>query len=225
MALILKVGWISYILDNQISIENEASRFEGFINYLKMLHYIDNMCNQSKVVIGDSYSAFVDQYFEINFSLWWYFMSNYPTLYPHINTLLWRQMKQVYGIDLSQHDDEIKSDKTTPNKQDSAKLWINQEETAEIDNNLQSMHQVPTVTPLRLKIPDLYDLTKIIGVIANHPVYKIFKSKDYESIAKILHKDPHLMNFLEMINKRISHSTTMLISNNFFEKYFSMSNF
>ncbi|CAI2365186.1 unnamed protein product [Moneuplotes crassus] len=196
---------------------DEISRLQGFSDYLKMLHYIDHMCNQSTEIIGNSYPLFVDQYFSLNFPLIWYFMNNYPNLYPNMNTLLWRQMKQVYGIDMSGYDDSS-SDKETPIKQESEKFWINQKETKEIERNLQSMDQISTVSPARSRIPDLFDLTKILKIIIKHPVYKIFKSEDYESIAKVLHKNSSLKSFLYRINKRISHCTLMLFQSNFFSK-------
>lgn len=126
-------------------------------------------------------------------------------------------MKQVYGIDMSEYDDSS-SDKETPKKLKSEQFWISQEETHEIEGHLQSMSQIPMVSPVRPRIPDILDLTKIIKIIINHPVYKIFKSKDYDSIAKVLHKDPSLTRFLYRINKRISHCVFLLYQSNFFNK-------
>lgn len=144
---------------------------DGYIDFFKMLQYVDIMCNQAGELLGDSFTKFIDQYYDLILWMTMYFKRNHPEFYPNIDILLNRTINQVYNIDFSveQSDNDSSSERIQNDTRNQfSKLYIDKEEQEEIDEQMSTFDIVKMVEPTRVKSPDIYDITMFTELLVNH---------------------------------------------------------
>jgi hypothetical protein len=171
---------------------------DGYIDFFKMLQYVDIMCNQAGELLGSSFTKFVDQYYDLTLWMTMYFKRNHPAFYSNIDILLNRTINQVYDIDLSvdQSDNESNSEKIqTEAKNQVFKFYIDKEEQEEIDEQMSSFDIVQMVKPIISKTPDIYDITMFTELLINHPNLSSLLSKSGSELTKVYNKSSSLKLF------------------------------
>ena len=192
-------------------------KMEGFLDYLKLIHNIDHMCNKASAIIGESYREFVQQYFELNFAILIFFKRNHPLVYPRIDILLTRIVKQVYDVDISpipiENEEKIRIQKNKNNK-----FWIDEDEHEEIEEQMSSFASLNMVRPTIVKIPDLYDLTKLTDLLLKHQNYQSLKNRNYKSIMRLYWQSLTFQSLLEKMGRRILYTYLQLEAKEYYKK-------